>query len=354
MQNQNDHSNENRPEFSLETASITTGFFETLLMNANVWIAFLDPNGRIIVWNKAAEEISGYAENEVRGSREIWKKLYPDSGYREVVTKKIDDAIQNRHNLENFETIIRAKGGMQKQISWNTREILAEDGEITGYIAIGRDITEVISLGKKFRTLLMNANVWIAFLDAKTRVEVWNSAAEEISGYRADEVTGSDEIWKKLYPDPEYRKDVTTKIIDIISRTKDLENFESRIQAKNGLEKIISWNTRELDSDEGKTLGYILIGRDITKEKKLHAEIIEYIGESAMRLKNPVEVIKNNMDEIVTRLENDECTTEDLILQIKIQTKNAEKIIENLHELNKAVSIAFEDMPPALKRYLSE
>ena len=116
MQNQNDHSNENRPEFSLETASITTGFFETLLMNANVWIAFLDPNGRIIVWNKAAEEISGYTENEVRGSREIWKKLYPDSGYREVVTKKIDDAIQNRHNLENFETNIRAKGGMQKQI----------------------------------------------------------------------------------------------------------------------------------------------------------------------------------------------------------------------------------------------
>ncbi|WP_278155411.1 PAS domain-containing protein [Methanogenium sp. S4BF] len=354
MHNHNHHSNENRAQFAFENASITAGFYETLLMNANVWIAFLDPKGCVIVWNKAAEDISGYTESEVRGSREVWKKLYPDPPYREVVTQKIDDAIQNRQNLENFETVIHTKGGKQKEISWNTREILAEDGEITGYITIGRDITEVVSLGKKFRTLLMNANVWIAFLDAETRVEVWNSAAEEISGFTAEEVTGSNDIWKKLYPDPEYRKDVTTKIIDIISRTKDLENFESRIHTKDGHEKIISWNTRELDSDEGKTLGFILIGRDITKEKKLHAEIIEYIGESAMRLKNPVEVIKNNMDEIITRLENDECTTDDLILQIKIQTKNAEKIIENLYELNKAVSLAFEDMPPELKRYLSE
>ncbi|WP_062398641.1 PAS domain S-box protein [Methanogenium cariaci] len=147
---------------------------------------------------------------------------------------------------------------------------------------------------------------------------------------------------------------MTENILGIIANKKDIDNFESKIISKDGSQKIISWNTRELTNGDGITLGYIMIGRDITTEKKLHAEIIEYIGESAMRLKNPVEVIKNNMDELILRLEKGECTTEDLILQIKIQTKNAEQIVENLHELNKAVSLAFDDMPAELKRFLSE
>ncbi|MCK4270233.1 MAG: PAS domain S-box protein, partial [Methanogenium sp.] len=202
-------------------------------------------------------------------------------------------------------------------------------------------------------TLLMNANVGIAFLDPQSRIEVWNRAAEEISGYTADEVIGSNEVWKKLYPEQEYREKLTEKIIDIISNKKSLENFESRIITRDGDKKTISWNTRELEDEKGNTLGYIIIGLDITKEKKMHTEVFEYIGESAMRLKNPVEVIKNNMDGLIMRLEEGDHPTEDLILQIRIQSKNAEKIIENLHELNEAVSMAFEDMPPALKKFLS-
>ncbi|WP_172673829.1 PAS domain-containing protein [Methanogenium cariaci] len=183
---------------------MTTGFFETLLMNANVWITFLDPKGNIVVWNTAAEEISGYtAGGEVRGSNDIWKKLYPDREYRKGgVTEKINDAILNRQKLEHFETIILSKEKVQKQISWNTREVLDQNNEtLGGYIAMGgRDITEIVSLGAKFRTLLMNANVWITFLDPQSRIEVWNNAAEEISGYSADEVKGGMPSGKSSIP----------------------------------------------------------------------------------------------------------------------------------------------------------
>jgi len=94
-----------------------------------------------------------------------------------------------------------------------------------GFVVTGRDITNIIGLQRKFGTLLMNANVWIAFLDPQSRIEVWNRAAEEISGYTADGVTGSNEIWKRLYPDLEYRKEVTEKIIDIISNKKKSYKF---------------------------------------------------------------------------------------------------------------------------------
>jgi len=47
-----------------------------------------------------------------------------------------------------------------------------------------------------------------------------------------------------------------------------------------------------------------------------------------MRLKNPVEVVKNNMDGLIMRLETGDYPTEDLILQIRIQSKNAEKSLK--------------------------
>ncbi len=38
-------------------------FNEYIVSNANVWLAVLDDSGTIIVWNKAAEKISGYRQN---------------------------------------------------------------------------------------------------------------------------------------------------------------------------------------------------------------------------------------------------------------------------------------------------
>lgn len=337
----------------IHSAPVTAGFFETLLMNANVWITYLDTKGRIGIWNTAAEDITGYGKEDVIGHNDIWKKLYPDPEYRREVTEKIDEAIQNRRTLENFETVVLTRGGEYRYISWNTREIREDTGNTLGYIAIGRDITDKVTMGKKFRTLLMNANVWVAFLDADTNIEVWNRAAEMISGYRADEVVGTNEVWKNLYPDPDYRKDVTEQIRDHISNKKELENFESKITSRSGEEKIISWNTRALEGHTGRILGYIMTGSDVTHERKMQAEFVGYLGESAMRLKNPVEVIKENMDQLAVRMEAGECPPEDCILQIRIQAKNAEQIIGNLSELNHAISIAFEDMPAELRDFLS-
>lgn len=337
----------------IQNTPVTAGFFETLLMNANVWITYLDKQGRIGIWNTAAEEITGYRGDDVIGQNDIWKKLYPDPDYRREVTEKIDEAIHNRRTLENFETVILTKGGEYRYISWNTREIRDDTGKNFGYIALGRDITEKVTMGKKFRTLLMNANVWVAFLDADTNIEVWNRAAETISGYRADEVVGTNTVWKSLYPDPRYRKEVTGQIQDHISNKKELENFESKITSRSGEEKIISWNTRALEGHTGRIIGYIMTGSDVTHERKMQAEFVGYIGESAMRLKNPVEVVRENMEQLAVRMEAGECSVEDCILQIRIQAKNAEQIIANLSELNHAISIAFEDMPAELRDFLS-
>jgi PAS domain S-box-containing protein len=117
-------------------------FNEYIVSNANVWLAVLDDSGTIIVWNKAAEEISGYRAEEVVGKNTIWKMLYPERDYRRTLTQTILRIIGERKFFQNFDTIIRTKKGEKKTISWNTREFPDETGTLPRYIAIGIDVTE--------------------------------------------------------------------------------------------------------------------------------------------------------------------------------------------------------------------
>ncbi|MGC9435505.1 MAG: PAS domain-containing protein [Methanomicrobiales archaeon] len=338
------------PDIPGET--VREGLFQTLLMNANVWISFLDENARIRIWNRAAEEISGYTAEEVAGSNEIWKRLYPDPGYRRQVTDTIDEILTQKKELENFETTIRTKSGGTRTISWNTAGIADAGGQATGYIVLGRDITDKVSLNRQFRVLLMNANVWISFLDENARIRIWNRAAEEISGYTAEEVAGSNEIWKRLYPDPGYRRQVTDTIDEILTQKKELESFQTGIRTKGGDKRIISWNTREIVDEAGRIDGYIMVGIDVTREKEMQEEIFSYIGESAMRLKNPVELIRDSLSGLAGRVASDEISDEDLILALRVQQKSADQIVANLRELNEMASLSFSEMPDALKGFI--
>ena len=44
-------------------------FQESVITNANVWITVLDARGNILLWNDAAEAISGYPQSDVLGTR---------------------------------------------------------------------------------------------------------------------------------------------------------------------------------------------------------------------------------------------------------------------------------------------
>ena len=259
-----------------------TRFFESIIMNAKLWMMFLDTGRRVVIWNRAAEEISGYSGGEVLGNTAIWRWIYPDAGYRRGVTEKIVESIRSKKNLENFETTIRTKNGGTRRISWNTRELAGDDGKSAGFIVIGDDITAIAEAKNEIhryaefqKSVIINAKLWMTFLDTHNNIVIWNKAAEEITGYSRDEVIGRNEVWKWLYPDIEYRKEVTRKIRDIIRNNKALENYETRIRTKSGFTRHISWNTRELTGEDGTRAGYIVVGNDITEKVLAKKEIKE-------------------------------------------------------------------------------
>jgi PAS domain S-box-containing protein len=162
---------------------VLSQFQESIIANANAWIMVLDRTGSILVWNRAAEQISGYAADQVIGNNRIWRQLYPDREYRRTVTRDLVKSLESRAFLENFETTIRCRDGTGKVMLWNTRGLPGEDGQIRTYIAIGIDVTKTIQaereISRKNRDLAIINEIVRATTSATALDDVLRVALEK-------------------------------------------------------------------------------------------------------------------------------------------------------------------------------
>lgn len=128
-------------------------------------------------------------------------------------------------------------------------------------------------IDKEFRRIIVkNSVMWVNILDSDANVIMWNKAAEKISGYSKEEVLGNETIWETLYPDEEYRAFIYNKALDVIASGDEITDFETTIKCKDDSEKIISWNTHNIE-DNNAVIGSIAIGVDVTKMKKNENEL---------------------------------------------------------------------------------
>jgi len=85
--------------------------------------------------------------------------------------------------------------------------------------------------------------------------------------------------------------------------------------------------------------------------------LLAYIREGSLRLKNPVDIITQNLVEIIDELEGgdgEDVEMEYILTQLKIQVKNAEQIIFNLRELNQAIVGMSTEIPEDFRTFLTQ
>ena len=123
----------------LTLLNVDIQLYKNLIDNANVIINAYDAKGNVLIWNKAAEEATGYTKKEAIGNKDILGLLYPDVTYRKDVLKSIGTAFKN--NYKNVEFTLTTKYGDKKRISWSTVLVKNKKGESVGSFAVGIDVT---------------------------------------------------------------------------------------------------------------------------------------------------------------------------------------------------------------------
>jgi hypothetical protein len=163
-------------------------------------------------------------------------------------------------------------------------------------------------------------------------------------------VIGKNEIWKRLYPDAEYRKTITRKISSIISQQDFFENLETTILTKSGTQRIISWNTRQIGSDG--IFHEIAIGRDITEQRQAEESLVAYMSEMTLRLKQPVGIVSSTLRESAQMIRNGLLTTEEITVLLEGQARNTAKIAENIQEFQTAIIERSQSIPDSYRKFL--
>jgi PAS domain S-box-containing protein len=123
-------------------------FLEGIMDTVDIWISAADREANILVWNGAAERISGYTREEVMGNSKIWALMYPDEQMRQSYMEERCEALQTGEFCDRHRTSIITKGGDSKIISWNAYKLTDENGEICGVIALAFDVTDDADAGE--------------------------------------------------------------------------------------------------------------------------------------------------------------------------------------------------------------
>ncbi len=127
----------------------TKEYLEGIIDNSADAIVTSDINGIITSWNKGAEKIYGFTEQDVIGKH---LPFIPDSIMD--IEKEYTERIKNGETIRRIDTMRKKKDGTLFEVSLTLSPIKAANGEVIGISGISRDISE----RKRIEKELINKN----------------------------------------------------------------------------------------------------------------------------------------------------------------------------------------------------
>ena len=239
-----------------------------LSMQVGLYVYRLDdPNNdeslRLVALNPASLAIIGLPEEKVIGRR--INEISPDIGMPGVC-RQFADVVRTGIPFENKEF---HSGDSNAGSSWFAFKAFPLPDECVGIlfenITERKRMEEALRKAKNYaEDLIRTANALVVVLDANGSIQVFNDAAERITGYSLEEL--KDRSWfETLCP-----KDRYPDVWDTFSRLPQgllPRNVENPILTKSGEERYIVWQNNEI-RDHGNVAGTISFGIDITERKQ--------------------------------------------------------------------------------------
>ncbi|MFN3728016.1 MAG: PAS domain S-box protein [Allosphingosinicella sp.] len=250
-----------------------------LLVNSVVDYAIymIDADGTIATWNPGAKRFKGYEAEEIIGKPYATFFLPEDreAGLPQQILATA--ASEGRFEGEGWRM---RKDGSRFWAHVVVDAIYDGDRNIVGYAKITRDLSDKRDAEKalkeseeRFRMLVQSVKDYaIYMLDTDGRVTNWNSGAQLIKGYGAQEIVG--EHFSRFYTEEDRAAGEPERALET-ARTKGKYEKEAWRVRKDGTRFWASVLLDPIYDESGELTGYAKVTRDITERKKAEEALEE-------------------------------------------------------------------------------
>jgi PAS domain S-box-containing protein len=235
-----------------------------------------DRQGRLLYLNRAGRKMLGIGIEEDISHLTI-KDLHPEAAYRLIQEQGESEA--RHHGVWSEETSFRSRDGQEIPTS---QVIIFHKDTTRGvelFSTIARDITErkraaeaLQEANSRLQTLVQASPLAIIVRNLEGQITIWNPAAEQIFGWRQEEVMG-----RPLPIIPPDQEEAFKALEQLKLQGTTLLGLEQRRQRRDGSSVDISISSAPLLDGAGAMIGTMGIIEDITARKRM-AETLEKVS----------------------------------------------------------------------------
>ena len=197
-----------------------------------------------------------------------------------------------------------------------------------------------------------SSSISIISTDTESNVLFWNKGAENLLGYKAEEMVGREKI-DKLYSEDQ-KESLIEKARSSVLKDKKQVRCEVREITKSGREIWVDLTLTPRFNDEGQVVGILGIGEDITERKKAEEKIEKYSKNLEIMVEHRTDALnralgaageaRDRLDAILKSIADGLIVT-DKYHRVMLMNRAAEDLLDiRLSQvINRPVDLAFED-----------
>ncbi len=220
--------------------------------------------------------LTGYTPDDFINHRTIKYGELIYSNDRESVWNEVQAALKENRSFQLVYRITTADGKL-KWVWEQGRGVFAPDGQLLALEGFVTDITErkhadeaMLKSESRLRSIVKTALNVIIVLSPDHSILEFNPEAERVYGSRREEVLGKDyfelflprDLWKKVEDD-----------LRMVMSGKETRGFENSIRAADGSKRVMIWNVSRLADPQGRVIGVVTIGQDVTASRQAQEEM---------------------------------------------------------------------------------
>jgi PAS domain S-box-containing protein len=265
-----------------------------------------DPAGVLVYFNRAAAELWGHSPmlgtSQWCGS---WRLYWPDGRPMAHDECPMAIALKERRIIRDAEAIAERPDGTRVRFLAYPTPLWNDDGELIGGINLLHDISSRKSAehaDQLLAAIVESSQDAIVSKDLNGIVATWNSGAERLFGYAAEEIVG--QAISILIPSD--RPDEEAHILERIRKGERVETYETVRQRKDGSFVDVAITVSPVRGADGRIVGASKIARDITERRRAFEHQKLLVGEIKHRIKNSLATVQAIARQTLTSASPDE------------------------------------------------